>query len=448
MGMSNWKGSSAWGAIDDPTTVLSGRVLVASAGATQTTEDYLTQIVGTSTAFNIAHYCVKMDYAFVTGSYEFDAGTLGLIARAGNYSAATPSTAQDGYIASFSNRSSTVDIVRRLNGVENTLASAVIPPNISTVSTRHTLQFKCYGTSPTNLRLYIDDKIAINIGDNTTSELTTGDPGIQVIGGTVYADDFTIIEYTSTGTEPAAWTPASLATPANMSVWLRSDSGVTEVAGIVTAWTDKSTNSNNATGGGTGPGVASGSINGYDTVIFSGSAYMSIADAATLDLNSSGVSFIALVKTTSSASGTQGIIAKDATWNYSLKMSASGQGSASFDDGTSSDESTVGGVPVNNWNIVIMNKSDKYYVNGSAAGTAAYTPGANNAYGVVIGAWYNNVTPAFSKYLTGEIAEVIAYAGQLTEAERQKIEGYIAHRYGLSSNLPSTHPYRNFAPTV
>ena len=33
MAKSNWKGSSGWGAIDDPTTALSGRVLVVSAGA-------------------------------------------------------------------------------------------------------------------------------------------------------------------------------------------------------------------------------------------------------------------------------------------------------------------------------------------------------------------------------------------------------------------------------
>ena len=76
------------------------------------------------------------------------------------------------------------------------------------------------------------------------------------------------------------------------------------------------------------------------------------------------------------------------------------------------------------------------------------TPAANNAYGVVVGSWYDNGTTTRSNYFTGEIAEIIVYAGALTTAERQKIEGYIAHRYGVQSNLPATHPYRNFAPTV
>lgn len=451
MAKSNWKGSSGWGAIDDPTTALSGRVLVVSAGATQTTEDYLTQVVGTSNSFDISHYSVKMDYAFTSGSYEFDAGVLGLIARAGNYSGGSPSTAQDAYIASFSNRSSTVEIIRRLNGVENTLASASIPPNVSTLSTKHTLEFKCYGTSPT-LQFLIDNKVAINIGDNTSSALTSGDPGIQVQGGTAYADDFTVIEYTSSGAAPALWVPSNLATPANMSVWLRSDTGITETTGVITAWTDKGSNANNASGTvGLGPVVATGSLNGYNTVQFGGAKYMQIADAASLDLNASGVSFVAVTKSTNSAGATQGIITKEATWNYSVKMSVSGLGGVGFSNGAatpSSDEATVGSAPVNNWNITIMNKSDKYYVNGSEAGASAYTPAANNANNVYVGVWHQTAGPTVLNQLTGDIAEIIVYNGQLTTSERQKIEGYIAHRYGLQSNLPSTHPYRNFAPTV
>ena len=454
MAKSNWKGSSGWGAIDDPTTALSGRVLVVSAGATQTTEDYLTQVVGTSTAFDVAHYCVKMDYAFASGSYEFEAGTLGLIARAGSYSGGSPSTAQDCYIASFSNKSSSVDIIRRKSGVEDKLATAGLPENLSTVARRHTMEFKCYGTSPTRLQLYIDDSIAINIGDNTSSEITSGDAGIHVQGGTVYADNFTVIEYTSSGTEPSLWVPSNVSTPANISVWLRSDSGITTSAGgVVTAWTDKSTNANNASATTVyGPSTITGGLNGYDTVTFSGTKYLIIGDSATVDLNSSGVSFIAMTKTTvGSASTLQGIITKDATWLYSIEFNSASPtplGSVSFSDGTTPESSTAGSVTANTWNIMVMNKSDKFYVNGAEQGASAGLPAADNTNEVIVGAWYENATSTFSNYLTGEIAEVIVYAGQLTTDERQRIEGYMAHRYGVQSNLPSTHPYRNFAPTV
>lgn len=46
----------------------------------------------------------------------------------------------------------------------------------------------------------------------------------------------------------------------------------------------------------------------------------------------------------------------------------------------------------------------------------------------------------------GEIAEVVCYQGNIAEADRQKVEGYLAHKYGLAGKLPSTHPYRNVVP--
>ena len=46
----------------------------------------------------------------------------------------------------------------------------------------------------------------------------------------------------------------------------------------------------------------------------------------------------------------------------------------------------------------------------------------------------------------GEIAEVVMYQGDVGTVDRQKIEGYLAHKYGLDGNLPSDHPYKTTAP--
>lgn len=46
----------------------------------------------------------------------------------------------------------------------------------------------------------------------------------------------------------------------------------------------------------------------------------------------------------------------------------------------------------------------------------------------------------------GEIAEVLCYQGDVGVTDRQKIEGYLAHKYGIAGNLPSTHPYKNTVP--
>ena len=46
----------------------------------------------------------------------------------------------------------------------------------------------------------------------------------------------------------------------------------------------------------------------------------------------------------------------------------------------------------------------------------------------------------------GEIAEVLCYQGDVGVADRQKIEGYLAHKYNLDGNLPNTHPHKTTPP--
>lgn len=46
----------------------------------------------------------------------------------------------------------------------------------------------------------------------------------------------------------------------------------------------------------------------------------------------------------------------------------------------------------------------------------------------------------------GPVGEVIAFGRKLTDAERQEVEGYLAHKWGLAANLPSNHPYKTTAP--
>jgi hypothetical protein len=49
-------------------------------------------------------------------------------------------------------------------------------------------------------------------------------------------------------------------------------------------------------------------------------------------------------------------------------------------------------------------------------------------------------------YITGNYYEVIQYSSNFTTTQRQKIEGYLAWKWGLSKNLPNTHPYYSYAP--
>lgn len=46
----------------------------------------------------------------------------------------------------------------------------------------------------------------------------------------------------------------------------------------------------------------------------------------------------------------------------------------------------------------------------------------------------------------GDYAEVVLYDAALSEANLEKLEGYLAHKWGLEGDLPSGHPYKNSAP--
>lgn len=47
-----------------------------------------------------------------------------------------------------------------------------------------------------------------------------------------------------------------------------------------------------------------------------------------------------------------------------------------------------------------------------------------------------------------DLAELIVVPAALSTADRQKVEGYLAHRWGLSESLPADHPYKSAPPVV
>ena len=44
------------------------------------------------------------------------------------------------------------------------------------------------------------------------------------------------------------------------------------------------------------------------------------------------------------------------------------------------------------------------------------------------------------------ISEVVVMNRNATTLERQKLEGYLAHKWGLEASLPADHPYKNYGP--
>lgn len=82
--------------------------------------------------------------------------------------------------------------------------------------------------------------------------------------------------------------------------------------------------------------------------------------------------------------------------------------------------------------------SASLWLNGTAAGTASHTAGAFNFGIVELG------ISTFGEQFNGMIGEMLVVAS--TPGERERIEGYLAHKYAMTSQLPVSHPYRSTPP--
>ena len=86
--------------------------------------------------------------------------------------------------------------------------------------------------------------------------------------------------------------------------------------------------------------------------------------------------------------------------------------------------------------------SRKLYVDGEniANLTTTITPTGIDTLGVGC-----SIDSTPSAYINGAIGEIIYY----TDANsREKIEGYMAHKWNLTASLPNNHPYKTEAPSV
>jgi hypothetical protein len=78
------------------------------------------------------------------------------------------------------------------------------------------------------------------------------------------------------------------------------------------------------------------------------------------------------------------------------------------------------------------------FINGSSIGTGSTSSSSGQAtftIGLQTGC-----------YMFGFIFEVLVYNIGLTTSERQQVEGYLAHKWGLQTSIPSTHPFYSIRP--
>jgi len=79
----------------------------------------------------------------------------------------------------------------------------------------------------------------------------------------------------------------------------------------------------------------------------------------------------------------------------------------------------------------------KLWLNGSQFGTTKTSPADPT------GQQFTRIAGAFSG---GSYCELLVWRESLNTSDRQKVEGYLAHKWGLTSGLPVSHPYKTSPP--
>jgi hypothetical protein len=83
------------------------------------------------------------------------------------------------------------------------------------------------------------------------------------------------------------------------------------------------------------------------------------------------------------------------------------------------------------------------YIDGGSMETGTLSYNTPTAYSFTFG------RGAVEKYfLTGFIQESLVFNYILSDSDRQKLEGYLAWKWGMQSLLPDAHPYKSAAPTT
>jgi hypothetical protein len=84
------------------------------------------------------------------------------------------------------------------------------------------------------------------------------------------------------------------------------------------------------------------------------------------------------------------------------------------------------------------------FLNGTLTNTKTGTLTYNGIGTTAIGGYIDDSNPNGAARMTGRINEILIYSSALSFSQMQRIEGYLAWKWGLTTLLPTTHP---FVPT-
>jgi hypothetical protein len=286
----------------------------------------------------------------------------------------------------------------------------------------------------------------------------------------------------------SGWLPNSTYNNTQLFIWLSSDVDMSESGGDVTTWVDRqnsfsfSNQAGNNNNYNTGAGSPSKSITvsgfHFARFAFGDHEFLATDYNSKMDLSGTdGICVAMLIRAYADPIGdtdfSGGSYYKAPLVNcgrsYQLHLLDSFSGSTytnaiGYDNNSNTfHQDNQIAPPDTNWKIVIYSSADVggysgeegLYVNGTRVNTSDFPPtntdislSPNFRIGRDPDINYANQTQQFNfAFGSFDLAELLTFSIPLHDAEREKVEGYIAHKFKLTALLPASHPYKNTVPT-
>lgn len=224
----------------------------------------------------------------------------------------------------------------------------------------------------------------------------------------------------------SVWNPSMIST----ALWLDAadSSTITQSSNLVSQWNDKSGNGRNATASSTArPTYSATAFNSKPGLTFDGSS-----DDMSFSRVSNFRTYIGLASWTNKTGDNRPILGDSATNDFHGALESTNE--------------------LFNLNTSASVRNGDKWIDGTiqSAGSllTRYTTPTLHVIQTTAGVQANQFQDrVFSRFFYGTYAELILVSDVLSTLNRQKIEGYLAHKWGLTANLPSDHPYKTVGPT-
>ena len=281
-----------------------------------------------------------------------------------------------------------------------------------------------------------------------TRDIQGGTIRQQLTKNLAYGVNGNVVTVTRAYSEPTQWAP----TNSSSELWLDATDSSTiskDGSNLVAEWQDKSGNNNHVSQGSASvkPAYTASGMSGKPAIDFSQDRVATLND---IDMENKML-LVAIQLDAAGLGGNQQLFASD-TDNVQLRVTTNDEsddviGYASSAPLYTNNTRSTGTVAGDTIEVIsyTLGSTLGFSINGTYEDS-----GASKLPGSDLFTTYNQIGTLFGNTntsLDGKIGEFIVI-GSTSTSDRQKAEGYLAHKWGVASKLPADHPWKSYPPII